>query len=114
MHPQGKEVYEERAPGLEFMVVKPHPVAMIQSPRQSPSGVYLLVKAQSNQLIMRFRHAGRKSRYFPNTPDTCTLLWTLVITFIQVKIMSCLSCLGKNGLGYKALYLLREIKYLPP
>ncbi len=30
MRPQGKGVYEECALGLEFMVVKPHPVAMIR------------------------------------------------------------------------------------
>ncbi len=33
MRPQGKGVYEECALGLEFMVVKPHPVAMIQAPK---------------------------------------------------------------------------------
>ena len=38
VHPQGKGVYEECALGLEFMVVKPHPVAMIQA----PSGVYVI------------------------------------------------------------------------
>ncbi len=32
VRPQGKGVYEECALGLVFMVVKPHPVAMIQSP----------------------------------------------------------------------------------
>ncbi len=37
MLPQGKGVYEECALGLEFMLVKPHPVAMIQS----PSGAYV-------------------------------------------------------------------------
>ncbi len=38
VRPQGKGVYEECSLGLEFMVVKPHPVAMIQA----PSGVYTI------------------------------------------------------------------------
>ena len=42
MRPQGKGVYEECAPGLGFMVIKPHPVAMIQT----PGGVYVLVNVQ--------------------------------------------------------------------
>ncbi len=47
MRPQGKGVYEECALGLEFMVVKPHPVAMIQS----PSGVYFSVNTNSLKLV---------------------------------------------------------------
>ncbi len=38
----------------------------------------------SEQSIDNAFQAGRKSRYFPNTPDT--LLWTFVITFIQIKL----------------------------
>ncbi len=37
MRPEGKGVYEECALGLEFMEVKPHPVAMIQSPSGVPT-----------------------------------------------------------------------------
>ncbi len=47
MRPQGKGVYEECALGLEFMVVKPHPVAMIQA----PSGVYVLLTKNVPKII---------------------------------------------------------------